>query len=137
MSTYKGRTLARKLAPAIGYTSGIDETCSKICRAAATLHRLNEEACNGHPLQSANSSDPAFWARVDRLQEKWEERVDRQTEQVLRRLDSLVRDLPETDMGPWKLVPEEDPRGCSVIVAPEGVEVRSDSWGERNGVCIP
>jgi hypothetical protein len=136
-TTKKGLELARKLAPAIGYTNAIDETCSKICRAAATLHRLNEEACNGHPLQGSASNDPAFWQRVDKLQAKWEERVERETERILKRLDSLVRDLPETDFGPFVLDAESDPRGCSVIIAPEGAEVRRDSWGDSNGVCIP
>jgi hypothetical protein len=135
MATKKGLELARKLAPAIGYTNQIDETCSKLCRAATTLHRLNEEDCNGHPLQGTYTGNN--WALVDKLQAKWEERVERQTARVLERMAWLVDFLPQPDNGKWKLVPESDPRGCSVIVAPEGVEVRRDSWGESNGVCIP
>ena len=133
MATKKGYELAAKLAPAIGYTDAVVDLCSAIARNAATLHRLNEEGCNGHP---ANADGRLPIATVQRLQARWEERVDRQTEATLKRLDSLVRDLPETDAGPWRLKAEEDPRGCSVILAPADGIIHGDSWG-GNGVCIP
>lgn len=133
-TTRKGDELAWKLVDAIGATYGIRETCARICRAATSLHRINEDECNGHP---ANSDPFMPIERVTKLQERWEARCERDSARYLRLLDSAVRDLPETDLGPWKLVAEEDPRGCSVIVAPEGVKVAADSWGEHNGVCIP
>jgi hypothetical protein len=129
--------LSRKLAPAIGYTSAIDVTCSRICRAAATLQRLAEEECNGHPAQGYAHSTPEAWARVERLQTKWEERIERETEQVTRRFHSLVADLPHTDCGPFKGEPVGDPRGCSLLIVPEDCGISGDSWGDRNGVCIP
>lgn len=134
-TTKKGDELASKLNPAIGTTTAIRETCARICRNAATLHRLNEDACNGHPAQDGRSG--LAWATVDKLQAKWEARVDRDTERTLARLESLVADLPHTDVGPFKLDAESDPRGCSVIIAPEGAGIRGDSWGDRNGVCVP
>ncbi len=141
-TTYNGDALAGKLNPAIGTTREIRETCARICRAAATLHRLNEEACNGHPAQSGTSG--LAWERVDQLQAAWDVRVEAQTEQVIRRLESLVADLPHTDLGPFKLQAEEDPRGCSLIIVPDGCGISGDSFlrletrsGERNGVCIP
>lgn len=149
-TTKKGMELARKLAPAIGYTSAIDETCSRICRTAATLHRLNEEECNGPGwmnysdqnigrLYRAEGDSEAFRAARDKhsaRMEKWQTDLESQHDRVLNRLDSLVRDLPDTDAGPWKLDAESDPRGCSVIISPDS-EFRGDSWGDRNGVCVP
>jgi hypothetical protein len=134
--TRKGYELAAKLAPAIGYTNGIAETCSLICRSAVTLHRLNEESCNGHPAMSnPNTTD---WARAAKLQERWETRVDAQTETVTKHLEALVWSLPEVDdFGHWTLRAEEDPRGCSLVVAPNGSDLRGDSWGDSNGFCIP
>lgn len=134
-TTKKGLELARKLAPAIGYTSAIDETCSRICRAAATLQRLAEDACNGHPAQDGRSGLP--WETVDKLQTRWDKRVERETERWERLFDSYVRDLPETDQGPFKADPVSDPRGCSLIIVPEGCGIHGDSWGDRNGVCVP
>ena len=133
-STTKGRELALKLAPAIGNTNAIQVTCSRICRAAATLHRLNEEACNGHP---ANADGQLPIETVTRLQSVWEARVESQTARTLYRLEGLVGSLPHIGVGPWTLKAEEDPRGCSAIVAPGDDIVRGDSWGDRNAVTIP
>ena len=150
-TTKKGYALAAKLSPAIGYTEQIAETCSRICRTAATLHRLNEETCNG-PWWMDNSDQnigrlyrdqgdsETFRAARNRHSERmtqWESDLDAKHDSALRRLDSLVRDLPETDAGPWKLDAETDPRGCSVIIAPADGIVSGDSWGDRNGVCVP
>lgn len=133
MATKKGYELAAKLAPAIGYTTAISETCSAICRVAARLHRLNEDACNG-PGDYVNSIP---YPRAGEIYAEWEAKTDRDTERALKRLRYLVETLPETDSGPFTLEAESDPRGCSVIVAPEGIDVRRDSWGNVNGVCIP
>ena len=132
--TDKGRELAEKLYPAIGYTREIAGTCSLICRSAVTLHHLAEAACNGHP---ANGDPYIPAARASELQAEFEVWVERRQEQVERRLDSLVRDLPETDAGPWKFKPEQDPRGCSAIAAPADGIINGDSWGDHNAVTIP
>ncbi len=135
-TTKKGYELAELLAPAIGYTHAISETCSLICRAAATLHRLNEEECNGHPAQ-AMAHAQSDWTRIDKLQEKWDERIELESARVTKRLDSLVRDLPipsDTNGGlggSWKLALHGDPRGCAVeIIAPDDVPVRHGVVGE-------
>jgi len=139
-TTHKGDELAGKLLPYIGMTTDIRETCARICRHAATLHRLNEDECNGHPYQDGRSGLP--WDQVDKLQARWEARVERGQERALKHLEHLVAMLPapsdpETGLhdAPWKLDAETDPRGCSVIVGPEFI--RGDSWGDRNGICVP
>ena len=133
--TKKGYELATKLSPGFGYTDSIAETCSRICRAAATLHRLNEDDCNGHPCQSSPFVDSTT---ANKLQARWEARVERETAKVAKRLETLVYSLPEVDwFGHWALVAESDPRGCSLIVAPAGSELRGDSWGDEHGLCVP
>ena len=132
--TTKGRELALMLAPAIGTNPAIRATCSKICRHAATLHRLNEEACNGHP---ANADGRLPIETVTRLQDRWEERVDRETERTEKRLAALVLELPWTTAGPWIFETQRDPRGRATIAAPADGIISGNSWGNRNAVCIP
>lgn len=133
--TKKGYELAAKLAPALGYTNMITETCSLICRSAVTLHRLNEESCNGHPCQQSPYIDSAT---ASKLQDRWDARIDRETDRVTLHLEALVWSLPEVDdLGHFGFSAETDPRGCSLIIAPEGSGIRGDSWGDSNGICIP
>jgi hypothetical protein len=136
-TTKKGDELAGKLLPYIGMTEGIRETCAKICRHAATLHRLNEDECNGHPAQDGRSG--LSWETIDKLQAKWEQRVEAGQERAERLLEGLVRDLPDGEVDgvrfAWKLQAETDPRGCTVILG--SLDVHGDSWGDRNGICVP
>jgi hypothetical protein len=125
MATNKGRELAFKLAPAIGTTRAITETCSLICRHATTHHRLQEQACNGYQTYDG-SWDEAASNRADAREEKIEARIR-----------SLVQDLPATDDGPFGVVFQGDPRGCTVkITAPGEWSSLYDDWGNE-GVCVP
>lgn len=137
-TTKKGYELAAKLLPLIGQTPAIVETCSLICRHAVTLHHLNEDDCNGHPA-NANPNVPAD--SLAKLQERWEARVEAGQERTLRRLCQLVELLPEPEIdgerGSWRFEPESDPRGCSVILVIGLDWASGDSWGDRNGICIP
>jgi hypothetical protein len=149
MNTRKGEELAAKLASAIGYTEAISATCARICRHAATLHRLNEEDCNGpywmdasdraigalYRAEGASERHQAAVKAHSKRLERWSADLEHRIHATLKHLDSAVRDLPDTDEGPWKLDAESDPRGCSVIIHPSP-EVRGDSWGQ-NGWCIP
>lgn len=129
-TTRKGDELALKLAPVIGTTRDIRATCALLCRHAATLHRLAEDDCNGHPA-NGNPTIPA--ATVSKLQAQWEARVERGQDAARRRMHELVGRLPDR----WRLEAESDPRGCSVIVYCGDDEFRGDSWGDSRGVCIP
>ena len=121
MITNKGRELATLLLPMIGYTSEIAETCSLIARHAATHARLSEDACNGHPLQGANPPVPI--ERMNKLQDAWDMRVEKQTEYTEARIIALVDSLPATDTGKLQVSFDGDPRGCTVKISlPPGQE---------------
>jgi hypothetical protein len=125
--TRKGRELAGRLAGEIGYTAKIDETCSRICRSAQALHTLNVAACNGD-----------VWLRYSGEEAQREDaKMEARREALAAHLDHLVGLLPETTLGPFTVKPEQDPRGCTVILAPEGSRLPFDSWGHRNGICVP
>src|SRR4249919_1848710 len=107
MITKNGDKLANKLAPAIGWTNDIAETCSLICRHAATHARLAEVECN-------------------REMTLWE---TEQVEMIQRRMTDLVASLPETDDGPFTVYFQGDPRGATVkIEAPDPWKYLYDGW---------
>jgi hypothetical protein len=129
----KGRELASKLAPAIGSTPEVGRVCSLICRNAAILHRLNEEAHNGYRF-NGESGLPAEW--VGRLQAARVARVERNKERTVARLHALIEALPNTSVGPFKLEPEFGQERCTVLILPEGSGIRADDETGR-GVVIP
>lgn len=105
MSTSKGRDLAARLAPAIGYTRAIDETCSLIARHATSYERIQQRWCN------------------DEMSDAETARVEAREARLERRIADLVADLPATDDGPWSVTFEGDPRGYVVkITAPGAAE---------------
>jgi hypothetical protein len=114
--TNKGRELADKLGRYTGWTFGISETCSLICRHATTYNRIQELWCNEAMSDKATARLEAKEARLEA------------------RIDSLVRDLPDGEvhvMGSDELVRmspkarfDGDPRGYTVrIVFDEHHEV--------------
>lgn len=154
--TRKGDNLADKLNPYVGTTHEIRVTCALICRYATKLHRLAEEACNGpwwmdgsdrflgQVYRSEGASDrfKAEQAKHSAKMDRWQKEIDAAQETTEARMTWLVEFLPaptdpETQITgeAWTLNAESDPRGCSVIEGPSFVN--GDSWGNRNGVCIP
>lgn len=157
-TTKVGDELAWKLNPAIGTTRQIRETCALIHRHAVTLHRLAEESCNGPwwlEMESQglgrmyrNAHSESGEVHEDRYQafqaaqekhgkrlERWQNELEARTEKLEKRLTWLIESLPETDLGPFKANLVGDPRGCSIIVVPDGCGVRTDDWC-NTGVCI-
>jgi len=120
--TSKGRKLAHTLAPSIGVPSDIASHCSLLCRRAATLHRLYEEACNG---------DERY--RFDSIA-SWQTDLERRTEVLERRIATLISELPHVDDQAIQPYFNGDPRGPSVLlVMPDG---RTDDFGQR-GLVVP
>lgn len=131
--TSKGRELANKLGPSIGWTRHISETCSLICRSATSYCRIQEEICNGHPACS-NPGLPI--ETVNRLQARHEKWCDKREQQLERRLKELVDQLPTVDGQGIKLNVGGDPRGYTVkLFMPDG---RYDTWGgAEEGLGVP
>jgi hypothetical protein len=110
--TKKGLELAYKLAPALGTSDAIAETCSLISRQATKHARLQEIACSVE-------MSPAREARHEREDDACE-----------RRIAELVSKLPETDDGPFGVKFEGDPRGYTVkMVAPGEWAKLHSTWG--------
>lgn len=154
--TRKGDILADKLNPYIGTTHEIRVTCALICRYATKLHRLAEEGCNGpwwndnesrylgtlYRSEGASDRFKSEQAKHSAKMDRWQTEIDALQETTEARMRWLVEFLPQpTDpetlqLGhAWTLDAENDPRGCSVINGP--AFVHGDSWGDRNGVCVP
>ena len=92
--TIRGKLLAGQLAQYIGYTGQIVYTCSLIARHAKTLENIAVRVCND----------------ADADQDK----LDRRWDQLTARIDSLVRDLPDSDGGAITAEYQGDPRGYVV-----------------------
>ncbi len=92
--TIRGRLLAGHLAQYLGYTQGIVATCSLIARHAKTLENIAIAECND-----------AF-ADQDKLDRRWD--------QLTKRIDDLVLQLPESDGGRIVAEFQGDPRGYVV-----------------------
>ena len=126
--TNKGRELALevfkgKKTPEWGALTA----CSTICRHAATLHRLAEESCNGHPMQA----NPYIDAReLRKLQDKWDARIDRQED----RTEGLITDAARRIKAVKGVKFSGDPRGCVVkLVLKSG---RTNDFAQE-GICVP
>lgn len=61
-----------------------------LLRNAATHQRLQEESCNGHPAQGNPHIDSKT---IGKWQDKWDARIEKQTEQCERRIIGLAKDL--------------------------------------------
>jgi hypothetical protein len=110
--TKRGYALAWRLNPFIGSTAAIAETCSLLARHALTYSRYQKDWCDNEYV--CNTS--AVRARREAAELR-----------LMARIDSLVRDLPMPDEGPWRLIFQGDPRGSAVrLVAPDGREVALD-----------
>ena len=92
--TIRGKLLAGQLAQYIGYTGRIVATCSLIARHATTLENIAVRVCN-----DANAD---------------QDKLDRRWDQLTARIDSLVRDLPDSDGGAITAEYQGDPRGLVV-----------------------
>lgn len=122
-TTRKGDKLADALLPVIGQTEAIRETCAKIARHSATLDRLNERECSVE------------------MTDRQQARHDAEVERISNLVRNLVRDLPETDDGPFTAQIDGDPRGWAVkIIAPSDETrnaVRWNTWGgAETGVAV-
>jgi hypothetical protein len=112
--TDRGRELADKLHPAIGWTSDITRTCSLIARHART---------HGH-IQEA-------WCSVE-MSDRQTERLEKREAQLEARITDLVAQLPETDEGPITVLFGGDPRGHTVkLVMPGSLVKLHDDWGQE------
>lgn len=115
MITAKGRELALKIAPAVPVNRITQETCSLICRHAATHHAYSELACN-RELTAREA------AKVDWLEA---------------RISALIESLPLTSAGPFGAFFQGDPRGCTVgLTAPPEWVSLYDGWG-RDRINVP
>lgn len=100
---------------------------SLLLRHAKTHGRLAEESCNGHPAQSSPHM-PA--EQLNKLQEKWDARIELREAQVERRIKEICEELGIcVKFG-------GDPRGYTVTVfLPSG---KSNTWGgKEEGYGIP
>lgn len=62
--TKRGRDLARCLAPFIGESDRVLQTCSLIARLARTHHRLQEITCNGELTPDEQKREAQIEARI-------------------------------------------------------------------------
>jgi hypothetical protein len=132
-TTEKGLVLARKLAPALGYTVQISTICSLICRNMATWRRLALRASYCHPAHR----HPRLGTDPSGRPHRCNGCAGRQQLRIEKRLETLVTSLPETICGPWRLDLTRGPRGNGLLLPPDGCTcVRSDDRHGR-GVVIP
>lgn len=113
MQTKKGRELASLLNPSMGTTHEILETCSLICRHAATIARLAEKDCN-------EGLTPAELRRDER---------------AMQTIRALVMDLPHVFGERIRVEFQGDPRGPTVkLIIPDG---RGESWFGDSYINVP
>ena len=68
----------------------VAQVARKIMRHGATLKRLAEESCNGHPIQGGPSVDIAT---INRLQDKWDARIERQEARAEKNITAAAAEL--------------------------------------------
>lgn len=101
----------------------VAQVAGRLMRHGATYARLQEDSCNGHPIQSQYGADIAL---VGRLQEKWDKRIEAESERMEKLLATAAQELG--------LVAnfEGDPRGYTVkLMMPDG---KSNNLGEGFGI---
>ena len=134
--TSKGRELADHAH--LGDNPVVLNTLSRICRAAVTYERNQEDICNGHP---ANSSPTLPNETIFRLQEAWEKRTDRQDERLERLISNLAETLPDVTGVTFN----GDPRGSTVRLLFTGKRydfasrtwISSDDGFPAVEICVP
>lgn len=134
--TKNGLELAGKLAPIVdgGWTDKLAETCSLICRHAATHARLAVEECNGPEYLNHLKLEPGEFSR---RWEAWKVNLEKRQERTAERIRKLVAQLPATDEGPITARLGGDPRGVTVkLVLPGEYAAKHDDW-DREGICVP
>jgi hypothetical protein len=132
MITRKGRELADKLNPAIGTTSETQRTCSLIARHATTYQRIQEMLANGGTYGHETRAIPDA-VRNCRIEEG-----EAQCEVIEARIADLVRDLPETDDGPFGVIVGGDPRGCCTVkITAPGLARDLVTYDHYEGICVP
>jgi hypothetical protein len=78
-------------------------------RAAATLHRLDENACNGHPQQVTEYRDGKKYVySVEDI--KWRERDEKKEERINQKIEVLAKEFG------WTFERQGDPRGFPFYV---------------------
>jgi hypothetical protein len=113
----------------------VEQFARLMLRHAATHGRLAEETCNGHPIQGQYTSATgdalkAHNARVTKLQNQWDARIEKKELQVEARMKVLC------DAFGVELILGGDPRGYTVkIKLPNGA---SNTWGgAEDGFGVP
>ena len=102
------------------------ETCGKICRAARSYARIQEDMCNGHPIQGTN----APIEQVRKAQARWDARCDQEND----RLEKLIRSHAAKLPGVAAVRFQGDPRGCTVkLLRPQDSQEDFSS----DGVPVP
>ena len=121
--TNNGRKLALKIAPVVGTTHMIQQTCSLIARHAKTHARIQERLCGDGEYP---------------YDEREQERIEREDERCEARLTKLIESLPEWgesdgSRGSFGVIFQGDPRGCTVkLTGPKSIY---DGWGD-DGICV-
>lgn len=98
-----------------GYFEVID-ALKKFKRYAATLHRLDENACNGWPKPVTEMRDGKMY-RYDVSDEKWQAKDEKKEERIEKKAEALAK-----EMG-WSFERQGDPRGFPfyvVVTAKDG-----------------
>ncbi len=112
----------------------VTEVARLICRHAKTHGRLSEETCNGHPMQSQcppqGCDMVAYNARVNKLQDRWDARIEKREAQIERRISELAQTVGlRADFG-------GDPRGYTVkLHLPTGAA--NTLGGREDGYGVP
>lgn len=103
----------------------VARAAGRIMRHSATIGRLVEESCNGHPAQG---SPTIPIERLNKLQDAWDARIERQDAAAQKHIIAACSELG--------LVPDfgGDPRGYTVkIKLPSGryntMGGKEDGWG--------
>lgn len=101
----RGDLLATKLqfAKAIEGTYEQRSTCARLARIERKLQKLAEDGCNGHPAQS---SPHMPIETLNKLQARWDARVERETAIAEATADKLAKMLGGTT------IHQGDPRGA-------------------------
>ena len=117
MRSKKGYELAARLSPMVPdiTINELAEICSKICRIAVTLHRIQERQC------SEEMSEKEY-ARLDKQEESL-------TKVVLSHANKISKDI--------KVIINGDPRGATIkLELPDPWKRLHDCFGNE-GVCVP